>query len=126
MVSNLVQHRGEPNVWNDTYRQAGWDTERWLAAVLAGGFLVSGVRYRTLAGLLLFLGGGALAWWAASGIELRQRRRGRLMAALPGLARHGDPVLDASEDSFPASDPPSWTPITGNPVPTQDKPPLNR
>jgi hypothetical protein len=126
MALNLVQHRGEPNVWDEASARGEWDTERWLAAVLAGAFLISGIRRRTPAGLLLVVAGGVLGWWAASGIELRQRRRGQLIAALPGSQPHGDPVHDASEESFPASDPPSWTPMTGKPVPAHDKVPLNR
>jgi hypothetical protein len=119
MTLNLVQHRTDSSVWDRTDDNLEWDTERWLVAILAGAFLVTGFRRRSWPGLALVLGGGGLAWWAAAGADQRQQRRSRLRAAFPSRGKNADPVGEASEESFPASDAPSWTPTTGNSSPAQ-------
>jgi hypothetical protein len=121
MSSNLVQHRAEPSVWDATARTE-CDVERWAAGLAAGALvatgIMTGIRRRGPAGLLMVVAGGAIAWWAATETEVRKQRRARIIAAVPGAKRHDDPVRSASEESFPASDPPSWTPTTGTPTKT--------
>ena len=113
MTLNLVQHRSGPSMW-DREPTAEREIERWLVAMMAAAFVVAGFRRGALPGLLLTLGGTSLAWWAATGADQRLVRRAQLKQVWPRTGYTGDSVLEASEESFPASDAPSWTPTTGN------------
>ena len=53
MALNLVQNRSDASVWDRTDDKMEWDTERWLLAVMAGAFLVSGFRRRSWTGMML-------------------------------------------------------------------------
>jgi hypothetical protein len=110
---NLVQQRGDANAW--TRLGSRWDVERCAASMAAGALLFGAFRRRSMAGLLMAAGAGVLGWWAVSALETRRYQRGRLRTVWPIRTSSGmDPVIEASEESFPASDAPSWTPTTGH------------
>jgi uncharacterized membrane protein len=101
------------SVWN----RPGWDgsTERaitrWLVAVGGGALAVEGLRRRGYAGSFLAGLGGSLVWWAVTGDLTRTRL---WVADVVERRRHPtDPVEAALDESFPASDPPAFTPTVG-------------
>jgi hypothetical protein len=112
-IKNLELHRSGETIWDRAENRGTWDSERWLIGGAAVAVLIAGLRRRSATGLALIVGSGAMAWWALSKIDERRHARGRLRAVLP-MPNRPDPILESSEESFPASDAPSWTPTTGH------------
>jgi len=114
---NLKPHRAPVSVWD----RRGWNgtrehlpVTRLLIGVGGGALALHGLRNRTVTGRLLAWIGGTLVWWAlTSEGDLSEERHWFGQLAERAGWRTDDLVHDASADSFPASDPPSFTATVG-------------
>jgi hypothetical protein len=114
---NLATHRHAASVWD----RRGWDgtperltAMRWLVGAGGGALAIQGLRQRNMIGSVLAGVGGSLAWWALTGEgDFSNARRWFAEVYTRLTGDEHDQIAQASAESFPASDPPSWSAAVG-------------